>query len=178
MASRRLRMIVVMSESITEVSTSMPVAPRIALVVSRYNAPITDRLEEGAREAIARLCPRAEMDIYPAPGAFELVSAAAHACESGVYDGVACLGCVVRGETRHDEYINTSVSMGITELSVRTGVPVSFGLLTVENRSQAEARAGGAKGNKGAEAVEAVLASIATIDAMRERASVLSGSEA
>ena len=167
------RMIVRMSDSITDIQTPTPVSPRIALVVSRYNDAITDKLEAGAREALTRLSPRAEMDVFPAPGAFELVAVAGRACESGAYDGVAVLGCVVRGETRHDEYINQSVSRGITDLTVRTGVPVSFGLLTVENRSQAEARAGGVKGNKGAEAVEAVLASIASIRAVDERASEL-----
>lgn len=162
-----------MSELITDIQTPTPISPRIALVVSRYNSVITDKLEAGAREALTRLAPKAEMDVYPAPGAFELVAVAASVCESGAYDGAAVLGCVVRGETRHDEYINVSVSRGITDLTVRTGVPVSFGLLTVENRSQAEARAGGAKGNKGAEAIEAVLASIASMRAVDERTSEL-----
>jgi len=124
----------------------------------------------GAREALVRLSPKGTMDIYPAPGAFELVPVAATACESGHYDGVVCLGCVIRGETGHDRYLNMSVAQGITELSIASGVPVSFGLLTVENAEQAEARAGGAMGNKGAEAVEAVLATLASINAIYERA--------
>ncbi len=137
---------------------------RIALVVSRYYPEITDRLEAGAREAMAERSPSAHADSFDAPGAFELVPIANASCESGAFDGVVCLGCVIRGETRHDEYINSAVAHGITAISSRTGVPVSFGLLTVENRAQAEARAGGAKGNKGREAMDALLATIDSIE--------------
>ena len=164
---RGSRMIVRMNDQVTEIPPLPPDSPRLALVVSRYNGWITEQLAGGAAEAMARLAPSGSADLYRVPGAFELVPVAATACDSGKYDGVVCLGCVIRGETRHDEYINMSVAQGITQLSVRTGVPVSFGLLTVNEASQAEARAGGAMGNKGAEAVEAVLATIAAMRSVR-----------
>ncbi|MEQ9617438.1 MAG: 6,7-dimethyl-8-ribityllumazine synthase [Phycisphaerales bacterium] len=167
-----------MNDQVTEIPLTPADSPRLAIVVSRYNAWITDKLAGGAKEALARLAPNATAVLVPAPGAFELVPVAAAACDSGRYDGVVCLGCVIRGETRHDEYINMSVAQGITELSARTGVPVSFGLLTVNSPDQAEARAGGDLGNKGAEAVEAVLATIAAIDAVRAGAPNTVGSKA
>ncbi len=164
---RGSRMIVRMNDQVTEIPQSIPETPRLAFVLSTYNGRITEQLARGAAEALAQLAPGGSADLIRVPGAFELVPVAGAACDSGKYDGVVCLGCVIRGETRHDEYINMSVAQGITQLSVRTGVPVSFGLLTVNEAAQAEARAGGAKGNKGAEAVEAVLATIGAIAAVR-----------
>jgi 6,7-dimethyl-8-ribityllumazine synthase len=142
-------------------------APRIAIVVSRYNASITDRLLEGARHAYALAGGRAEdLLVVEAPGAFELPALALAAATKGNVRGVVTLGCVIRGETKHDQYIAQAVAHGVVEVTLRTGIPVAFGVLTTENVEQAEARAGGAQGNKGAEAMEAVLQTIAAADAI------------
>ncbi len=141
-----------------------PIArPAIAIVVSRYNRWITDALCAGALEAIGRLAPDADVSIVPVPGAWELVAGASAAAESGA-DVVVCLGCVIKGETEHDLFINQSVSQSLAALSAE--LPVGFGLLTVSKAEQAEARAGGAMGNKGAEAVEAALTMLGLTDAL------------
>ncbi|MEM1424641.1 MAG: 6,7-dimethyl-8-ribityllumazine synthase, partial [Planctomycetota bacterium] len=140
-----------------------PASPAIALVVSQYNRHITEALERGAIEAIERLAPDAEVTVVPVPGAWELIAGASAAAETGAH-AVVCLGCVIKGETEHDLFINQAVSNTLGALSAE--LPVGFGLLTVSNAEQAEARAGGAMGNKGAEAVEAVLATLGVIDAL------------
>ena len=140
-----------------------PPTPAIALVVSQYNRWITEALEKGAVEAIERLAPDAQVTVVPVPGAWELIAGASAAAETGA-DAVVCLGCVIKGETEHDLFINHAVSNTLGALS--TELPVGFGLLTVSSAEQAEARAGGSMGNKGAEAVEAVLATLAVTDAL------------
>jgi 6,7-dimethyl-8-ribityllumazine synthase len=104
------------------------------------------------------------LGIVEAPGAFELTAIAAAAIDSGAFDGVVTLGCVIRGETDHDRYISQAVANGLTTLTIQTGVPVAFGVITANTPGQALARAGGEKGNKGAEAMDALLDAI---DAMR-----------
>jgi 6,7-dimethyl-8-ribityllumazine synthase len=144
--------------------------PRIAVVVSRYNASITDRLLEGALDEHARRAGAgAAPAVYDAPGSFEIPAIALAAAASGRFDGVVALGCIVRGETRHDRYLAAAVTDGLMSIGVRTGVPVAFGVLTVEKAAQARERAGGKKGNKGAEAMGAA------IDAALEIARIRSG---
>src|SRR6185295_18871618 len=92
------------------------------------------------------------------PGAFELPQAARCAAETGRFDAVICLGCVIRGETPHFEYISAAVAHGIMEASGDTGVPVAFGVLTTDTGAQAEARSGGGRDNKGWEAAAASIA--------------------
>jgi 6,7-dimethyl-8-ribityllumazine synthase len=131
---------------------------RIAIVVSRFNAAITDSLLEGAREAVRDFgvtC--GDDDIFEVPGAFELPILAMAAARSGRYDGVACLGAVVRGETPHFDFVCQETAAGIRQVALETGRPVAFGVLTTDTMEQALARAGGEVGNKGYEAVEAVL---------------------
>lgn len=148
--------------------TEQPSTPRIAVVVSRYNASITDRLVEGAIAEHARRGGGEEsLSIFEAPGAYELPALAMAAAETGRYRAVVALGCLIRGETRHDRYIAEAVAQGLMHVSIQTGVPVAFGVLTVESPKQARARAGGDKGNKGGEAMAAALESIAAIDAIR-----------
>lgn len=131
-------------------------APRVAVVVSRYNATVTDRLLAGAvAECVTRT--GAEPIVYSAAGAFELPSIANAAAESGRFDAIVALGCIIRGETSHDRYLAQAVTDGIMSVALRTGVPVSLGVLTVETSDQAEARAGGAHGNKGQEAMGAAI---------------------
>ncbi|MBL9031086.1 MAG: 6,7-dimethyl-8-ribityllumazine synthase [Phycisphaerae bacterium] len=137
--------------------------PSVAIVVSRYNASITDRLVEGAREEYARRGGEAgAVDVFEAPGAFELPFLARQAAATGRYGGVVTLGCIIRGETRHDRYIAQAVASGIVTASLASRVPIAFGVLTTESAKQARARAGGEKGNKGAEAMAALLATIAS----------------
>ena len=96
--------------------------------------------------------------MFDVPGAFELPLAALYLAESGRYDGVACLGAVIRGETDHYDYVCAEAARGIQDVQLRTGVPCSFGVLTVENMDQALARTGGGKRDQGAHAAEAVIA--------------------
>jgi len=131
---------------------------RFAVVVSRFNHPVSVRLLEGCHERLLERGARPE-DIHVAwvPGAFEIPHAARVLAESGRYDAVAALGVVIRGGTPHFEYICRGVTDGVREVIRDTGVPVAFGVLTVDDADQALARAGGSEGNKGAEAALAAI---------------------
>jgi len=143
--------------------------PPVAVVVSRYNRSVTDRLLAGALEAYADAGgDPSDVSVVDAPGAFELPVLAQAACERRRVRGVVALGCVIRGETSHDRHIASAVAQGLTEVSLRSGIPVAFGLLTVENAEQARARAGGDKGNKGAEAMSALIQTMHSIRALKE----------
>lgn len=145
-------------------------APPVAIVISRYNASITDRLLDGARAAYAAAGGAPDtLLIINAPGAFELPALALAAATRAKVRGVLTLGCIIRGETRHDEYLAHAVAHGIVQVTMHTRIPVSFGVLTTENIPQAEARAGGVHGNKGAEAMEALLLTIAAADSIGSR---------
>ncbi|MCA9312464.1 MAG: 6,7-dimethyl-8-ribityllumazine synthase [Phycisphaerales bacterium] len=136
----------------------------IGLVVSRYNDWITSRLREGAVEEFTRRAgDGGRLEIATVPGTFEIPAAAAAFASRTDIDAVVCLGCVIRGETDHDRYINDAVSHALTRISIDTGIPVTFGILTTNNPEQAEARAGGAMGNKGAEAMAAAFDIAATV---------------
>ena len=101
--------------------------------------------------------------VLEASGAYELISIARAAAYSGMYDSVVCLGCVIKGETSHDVHINNAVATGLAQITINTGIPVAFGVLTTNTNEQAIARAGGDKGNKGAEAMNAALDAAAAI---------------
>ncbi|HNU67638.1 MAG TPA: 6,7-dimethyl-8-ribityllumazine synthase [Myxococcota bacterium] len=123
---------------------------RVALIVSRFNHFIVDRLEEGAKDALARHeADEKDIDVIRVPGAFELPLIAQKAAKSGRYDAVICLGCVVRGSTPHFDYVASEAAKGIAMASMDSGVPVIFGVLTTENLEQAIERAGTKGGNKG-----------------------------
>ena len=131
---------------------------RFALVVSRFNDAITNRLREGARAALEEAgTAAADVEEIEVPGAFELPQAARCAAEGGRYDAVICLGCVIRGETLHFEYISTAVAHGIQQASGETGVPMAFGVLTTDTWAQAEERASEGRANKGFEAAAAAI---------------------
>ena len=131
---------------------------RFALIVSRFNEAITSRLLEGARAALVEAGAAADRIVaHMVPGAFELPQAARCAAETGHYDAIVCLGCVIRGETPHFEYISAAVAHGLMEASGETGVPMAFGVLTTDTWEQAEARAGDGRANKGFEAAAAAL---------------------
>lgn len=140
---------------------------RVAVIVSRYNAAVTDRLREGAVAVIASRMGRDAVEVIPAPGAYELPALALAAAESGRYAGIVALGCLIKGETRHDRYIAEAVAHGLMQVTMRTGIPAAFGVITAENPSQARARAGGSKGNKGEEAAGALLDTLEVVAAIR-----------
>jgi 6,7-dimethyl-8-ribityllumazine synthase len=139
-------------------------APRHALCVARFYVDLAERLERGARAALAE-AGAAEPDVFDVPGAFELPMAARLAADSGRYAGVVCLGAVIRGETDHYDYVCGEAARGIQDVQLRTGVPCGFGVLTVDTMEQALARAGEGKRDTGRHAAEAVLA----LAAVRER---------
>jgi 6,7-dimethyl-8-ribityllumazine synthase len=130
---------------------------RFAIAVARFYDELADRLVAGAQDAFAA-AGAGEADVYDVPGAFELPLAAKLAAESGRYDGVACLGAVIRGETDHYDYVCAESARGIQDVQLRTGVPCAFGVLTCDTMEQALARSGGGKRDSGRHAAEAVLA--------------------
>lgn len=131
---------------------------RFALVVSTYHAHITSRLESGAREVLGVAgVADAYIERIAVPGAFELPFAARVAADSGRIDGIVCLGCLVKGETPHFDFIASSVAHGIMQVSQATGVPVAFGVLTTNSLDEAEARVQPGPDNKGFEATHAAV---------------------
>jgi 6,7-dimethyl-8-ribityllumazine synthase len=131
---------------------------RFAVIVSRFNEAITGRLGAGARAALREAgAPDDTVEVFQVPGAFELPQAARWAAGSGRFDAVVCLGCVIRGETPHFEYISAAVAHGLMAAAGETGVPMAFGVLTTDTWEQAEARAGDGRDNKGFEAAAAAL---------------------
>lgn len=131
---------------------------RVALVVSTYHDRVTGALRDGALRALgsAGVADDAVADI-PVPGAFEIPFAARQAAESRRFDAVVCLGCVIRGQTPHYDYIASAVAHGIMLASQTTGVPISFGVLTTNSLAEAIARSGPGDANKGWEAALAAL---------------------
>jgi 6,7-dimethyl-8-ribityllumazine synthase len=136
-------------------------ADRLAIVVSRWNESITQRLLDGAVNTLtARGIPDETIDVAWVPGAWEIPLVAQRLADSRRYRAILCLGAVIRGETTHDQHINRAVSTAISEIGLETGIPVLFGILTCESMEQAIHRAGGNVGNKGSECAEAALAMI------------------
>jgi 6,7-dimethyl-8-ribityllumazine synthase len=123
---------------------------KFGLVVSRFNNFINDHLLDGALDALTRNgAEEKDLCIIKVPGAFEIPLAAKKMAGSGRYDAVICLGCVIRGATPHFEYISAEVTKGIAKVSLESGIPVSFGVITADNLEQAIERAGTKAGNKG-----------------------------
>jgi len=129
---------------------------RYAIAVGRFYTDLADRLVAGAQRAFAD-AGHEPADVFEVPGAFELPLTASYLAQSGRYAGVACLGAVIRGETDHYDYVCAESARGIMKVSLKTGVPCAFGVLTVENMDQALARTGGGKRDQGAHAAEAVV---------------------
>jgi 6,7-dimethyl-8-ribityllumazine synthase len=130
---------------------------RFAIVAARFYEELADRLVAGAQAVLAE-AGADSADVFAVPGAFELPLAAELAARTGRYAGVVCVGAVIRGETDHYEYVCREAARGIQDVQLRTGVPCSFGVLTVDTMEQALARAGGDKRDSGRHAAEAVLA--------------------
>jgi 6,7-dimethyl-8-ribityllumazine synthase len=128
---------------------------RFAIAVARFYEELADRLVAGATGAFAEH--GAEVELHDVPGAFELPLAARWCAETGRYDGVACLGAVIRGETDHYDYVCSEAARGIQQVQLDTGVPCAFGVLTVDTMEQALARSGGGTRDTGRDAAEVVL---------------------
>ena len=137
-----------------------------AIAVARFYEELADRLVAGAQAAFTE-AGAGEADVFAVPGAFELPLAAKLCAESGRYDGVACLGAVIRGETDHYDWVCAEAARGIQDVQLRTGVPCAFGVLTVDTMEQALARSGGDKRDSGRHAAEAVLALARVRDRLR-----------
>jgi 6,7-dimethyl-8-ribityllumazine synthase len=146
----------------------MPEPRRFALVVGRFYEDLAARLVAGASAVLEEA--GGTVDVYDVPGAFELPLAAKYAAESGRYDAIVALGAVIRGETDHYDYVCGEAARGIQQVQLATGVPVGFGVLTVDSIEQALARVqGGGNRDSGAHAAEAVLATLAIRDQLNER---------
>ena len=123
---------------------------KVGIVAGRFNEFITSKLVGGAMDGLFRHDVKDEdVDIAWVPGAFEIPLVASKMAKSGKYDAVICLGAVIRGDTTHYDYVCNEVSKGIATVSLESGIPVMFGVLTTENIEQAIARAGSKGGNKG-----------------------------
>ena len=133
---------------------------RIAIVAARFNDFIVDRLMGGAVDCLLRHgADKAALTIIRAPGAFELPLICKRLAESGQFDGIVALGAVIRGSTPHFDYVAAEVSKGLAQVSLKSGLPVGFGVLTTNDIEQAIERAGSKAGNKGAEAALSVMES-------------------
>lgn len=146
-----------------DVGEKFPIAPangaRLLMVISPYYSGVADMMQRGA-EAVAEEA-KAKLDRVFVPGAFEIPGAIALALRAKAYDGYLALGCVVRGETSHYDYVCGESARALMDLSVRRRAAIGYGILTVENLEQAEVRADPARGDKGGEAARAALAMIA-----------------
>lgn len=132
-----------------------PQTDRYAIVVGRFYEELADKLLAGAKAAFEEAL--VEYETFDVPGAFELPLAASYAARSRRFDGVACLGAVIKGETDHYEHVCKSAAAGIREVALATLVPCAFGVLTCETLEQALARAGGGKRDQGRHAAETVM---------------------
>ena len=140
---------------------------KVGLLVSRFNSFISDRLLEGAVDALVRHgADQKNLTVVRVPGAFELPVAAKKMVETGKFDAVVCLGAVIRGATPHFDYVSAEVSKGIASVSLDSGVPVAFGVLTTDNIEQAVERAGTKSGNKGFEAAVTAIEMVNLFKAM------------
>jgi len=141
---------------------SIPSATDMKIVVAEWNSEITFSLLEGASNTLIKNGAKVEnIHVDFVPGSYELTAGGRIAAESGSFDAVICLGCVIRGETPHFEYICQAVAQGITQLNIKYGIPFVFGVLTTNTLDQALERAGGKHGNKGDEAAITAIKMIA-----------------
>ena len=140
---------------------------KIAIVVSRFNEEITNALLDGALNEFDSLgITRDLIDVYYVPGSLEL-AVVAKECASNDVDAVVCLGAVIRGDTAHFEYVANTSALSIANVANATGVPCIFGVLTVDNETQARERIGGAQGHKGSEAAKSAIETVSTLRKVR-----------
>jgi len=138
---------------------------KVGIVVARFNGFIAERLLEGALDALVRHgADDKNIDVARVPGAFEIPLATARMAQSGKYDALICLGAVIRGSTPHFDYVASEVSKGVAQVSLSSGVPVAFGVLTTDTIEQAVERAGTKAGNKG---FDAAMTAIETVNLLK-----------
>ena len=131
---------------------------RFAIVAARFNEPITTRLVDGARRALAAgHVADQDVEVHWVPGSFELGQAAQALASTGRFAAIVCVGVVIKGATPHFDYVSSAAALGITQAALATGVPMTFGVITALTEEQAWERAGGAVGNRGLEAALAAL---------------------
>jgi 6,7-dimethyl-8-ribityllumazine synthase len=161
-----------MPEGVSVIAGSPNGARRsVGIVVARFNGEITSRLLDGAIGALEEAgVERDRIDVVPVPGAFELPLGAMALARTRRYSCVVALGCVIRGETPHFDFVAGEAASGLQVAALETGIPVSFGVLTCDNREQADARAGGPQGNKGSEAARSALEMADVFGLLRARA--------
>ncbi len=135
---------------------------RFAIVAARFNHEITEQLSSGAEKAL-REHGAAEVSVVWVPGAFELPLVAKRYAESGAVDAIVCVGAVIRGDTPHFEYVAGECAAGLNRASLDTGIPIAFGVLTVDDRQQALERVGGSEGHKGEEAARTAIEMVALL---------------
>ena len=139
---------------------------KIGLIVSRFNQFISDRLLEGALDALQKLgAEDKDLSIYKVPGSFEVPLMAKKLAQTGKVEGIICLGTLIRGDTPHFDFLSAEVTKGLAQISMEEGIPLAFGILTVENIEQGIERAGTKAGNKG---YEAALSLVETINLIKE----------
>jgi len=142
---------------------------RFAIVVSRFNSFITERLHQGAMDALLRSGADPEMiDLVKVPGSWEVPLAAAEVARQKRHDAIICLSCVIRGETPHFDYVAGEAAKGISQVSSSTGIPVAFGVLTTNTLEQAIDRAGAKSGNKGFDAAMTAVEMANLLRALRQ----------
>ncbi len=143
--------------------------PKFLIIASEFNDLVTRSLVVGATSTLEFSHPKSKIDLVWVPGAFELPLAAHHSASKSKWDAILCLGCVIKGETPHFDYVCSQAASGIMSASLKFGVPVVFGVLTTDTMEQALARSGLKGGNKGIEAANAAiktLAALKTIDSL------------
>jgi 6,7-dimethyl-8-ribityllumazine synthase len=144
---------------------------RVAIIAARFHEEITGRLVDGARAALRRRGVAArDVSVVWVPGAFEIPQVAMRLARRGRVDALVCVGCVIRGETPHFEYVAGEAARGIAEVGRQSGVPTTFGVITADTREQALARAGGPVGNRGEEAALAALELVTLLAGLDGRA--------
>jgi 6,7-dimethyl-8-ribityllumazine synthase len=144
---------------------------RFAIVVSRFNSFVTERLLAGAMDALARTGADTDLiDVVKAPGSWEIPLAAAELARGKRYDAVICLGAIIRGETPHFDYVAAEAAKGLAHVSYETGVPVAFGVLTTNTLEQAIDRAGAKGGNKGFDAALSAIEMANLLRSLRQGA--------
>ncbi|MEX1023003.1 MAG: 6,7-dimethyl-8-ribityllumazine synthase [Dehalococcoidia bacterium] len=147
---------------------------RVAVVVSMFNDQVTRKMLDGALQTAREMhIEDDDIEVYWVPGAFELAVVAERVAGTGMVDAVAALGCIIRGETPHFDFVAAETARGIMQSGLTTGVPVSLGVLTTDDLGQAQARAGGAAGNKGSEAMYAALHTAAVLGEIDGRMGML-----
>lgn len=131
---------------------------RFGIVVSRFNDFITAKLVDGALDTLVRHGAKEDgIEIWKVPGSFEIPAVAGKLASSKRYDAVVCLGCLIKGDTPHFDYIAAEVTKGVAQVSLASDIPVVFGVITADSLEQAIERAGTKQGNKGKEAAEAAI---------------------